>query len=283
MRLAHRALAVLVAALWGLAFVVTEVGLTHVPPLLYCALRYLVAAVPAVFLVRRPQVRPGWVVAVGLAHGVGQFGLLFLAMHAGMPAGLSSLVLQVQAVFTAALAVLLLGERPGRTRLVGMALALTGIAVAALDPHLAAPLASFVLVVGAAASWGLANIVTRMAAPPDALGWIVWVSAVSPLPMFGLSVLFEGWNADLAALRSLDLAGVGAIVYLAWVATVFGFGAWGLLLRHYDASTVAPYSLLVPVFGMASAALLLGESIRPWGWAAATLLVSGVALTSLKA
>lgn len=221
-------------------------------------------------------------VAVGLALGVGQFGLLFLAMHAGMPAGLSSLVLQVQAVFTAALAVLLLGERPGRTRLAGMALALTRIVVAALDPHLAAPLAAFGLVLGAAACWGLSNILTRKAAPSDALSWIVWVSAVSPLPMFGLSLVFEGWYADLAALRALDLAGLATIGYLAWVATLFGFGAWGLLLRHYDASPVAPYSLLVPVFGMGSAALLLGERVRPWGWAAAALLVSGVALTSLS-
>ncbi|PDP86626.1 EamA family transporter [Glycomyces fuscus] len=280
MRPAHLVLAVLVAAVWGVNFVVIEVGLDHFPPLLFSALRFVVAALPAVFFVRRPRVALGWIVLVGLVLGVAKFGLLFLGMHLGMPAGLSSLVLQVQAVFTAVFAVVLLRERLRPLRYAGMGVALAGIAVAAHDQGTAGPLTAFVLVVAAAAFWGLANVITRKAAPPDALSWMVWVSLVPPLPLFALSLLFEGPEAGLAALRGLDAAGVGAIVYVAWGATVFGFGAWGFLLRHHDASVVAPFSLLVPVFGMASAALLLGEGVSPLGWVAAALLVAGVALTA---
>lgn len=280
MRPAHLALAVLVAAVWGVNFVVIDIGLDHFPPLLFSALRFLVAALPAVLFVPRPKVALKWVISVGLVLGVAKFGLLFIGIHQGMPAGFSSLVLQIQAVFTALLAITLLGERPSRIRLTGMAIALAGIVVAAVDEGSSGPLGAFALVIAAAAFWGLSNILTRKAAPPDALSWMVWLSLVPPLPLFALSLLFEGPAADLAALRSLDWSGAGAVVYVAWISTVFGFGAWGFLLRQYEASAVAPFSLLVPVFGMSSAGLLLGESVSPLRWAAAVLLVGGVAITS---
>ncbi|MEW2081329.1 EamA family transporter [Streptomyces sp. NPDC005283] len=281
MRPVHMALAVLVTAVWGVNFVVIELGLGHFPPLLFSALRFLVAALPAVFFVGRPKVAWKWVVGVGLALGVAKFGLLFIGMDRGMPAGLSSLVLQIQAVFTAVFAAVFLSERPGRTKVLGMSVALSGIAVAAVDEGASGPVLAFVLVIAAAACWGVSNVLTRKASPPDALNFMIWVSTVPVLPLLALSLLFEGPTADLDALRSLDWSGAGTIVYVAWGATVFGFGAWGFLLRRYPASSVAPFSLLVPVFGMSSAALLLDESVSPLRWGAAVLLVGGVALTSL--
>ncbi|MEW2245861.1 EamA family transporter [Streptomyces sp. NPDC006975] len=281
MRPAHMALAALVAAVWGVNFTVIEIGLGHFPPLLFSALRFLVAALPAVFFVGRPKVAWRWVLAVGLVLGVAKFGLLFVGMDAGMPAGLSSLVLQIQAVFTALIAAVALGERPTRIRLLGMLVALAGIAVAAADEGTSGPLAAFALVVTAAACWGLSNVLTRKAAPPDALNFMVWVSTVPVLPLLALSLLLEGPSRDYDALRALDWQGAGTVVYVAWVTTVFGFGAWGWLLRRHPASTVAPFSLLVPVFGMTSAALFLGEPVSGLRWCAAALLVGGVALTSL--
>ncbi|MFG2557825.1 EamA family transporter [Streptomyces sp. NPDC048496] len=281
MRPLHIALAALVAAVWGVNFVVIEVGLGHFPPLLFSALRFLVAALPAVFFVGRPKVAWKWIVGVGLVLGVAKFGLLFIGMDRGMPAGLSSLVLQVQAVFTALFAAVALGERPGRVRVLGMGIALAGIGVAAVDEGASGPVLAFVLVIVAAACWGVSNVLTRKAAPPDSLNFMVWVSTVPVLPLLGLSLLFEGWDRDADALAALDWSGVGIIVYVAWITTVFGFGAWGFLLRHHPASSVAPFTLLVPVFGMSSAALFLGESVSPLRWCAAALLVGGVALTSL--
>lgn len=276
----HVLLALGVVAMWGVNFVVIEVGLDHFPPLLFCALRFAVSAVPAIFFIGRPQVAWRWIIAVGVTLGVVKFGLLFIGLHVGMPAGLASLVLQVQAVFTAVFAALALGERPDRLRVVGMGVALAGIAVAALDRGLHGPLGAFLLVVAAAAAWGVSNVLTRRAAPPDALRWMVWVSAVPPLPLLGLSLLVEGPQADLDALRHLTVSGVGAVLFVGWVSTLLGFAAWGLLLRDYDASAVAPYSLLVPVFGMSSAALLLGESVTPLAICAGVLVVAGVGLTS---
>ncbi|QEU85850.1 EamA family transporter [Streptomyces viridosporus] len=281
MRPSHLLLAVLVAAVWGVNFTVIEIGLDHFPPLFFSALRFLVAALPAVFLVGRPKVAWKWIVGVGLALGVAKFGLLFVGMDAGMPGGLSSLVLQIQAVFTALFAFALLGERPSRVRLVGMVVALAGIGVAAVDEGTSGSLTGFVLIVAAAACWGVSNILTRKAAPPDALNFMIWVSTVPVLPLLALSFLLEGPERDLEALAGLDWRGAGTVLFVAWGATVFGFGAWGWLLRRHPASTVAPFSLLVPVFGMSSAALFLGETVTPLRWCAAALLVGGVAMASL--
>ncbi|MFI8342431.1 EamA family transporter [Streptomyces sp. NPDC085639] len=281
MRPVHTALAVLVAAVWGFNFVVIDIGLDHFPPLLLSALRFLVAALPAVFFVGRPKTAWKWIVGVGIALGIAKFGLLFTGMAAGMPAGLSSLVLQIQSVFTAVLAAVVLRERPGRVRVLGMGVALAGIAVAAVDGGTSGPVLGFTLVVAAAACWGVSNVLTRKASPPDALNFMVWVCTVPVLPLLALSLLLEGPERDLAALRSLDWSGVAVIGYVAWVSTVFGFVAWSYLLHRYPASAVAPFSLLVPVFGMSSAALVLGESVSGLRWLAAVLLVGGVALTSL--
>ncbi|MFI2367012.1 EamA family transporter [Streptomyces sp. NPDC018833] len=278
---AHIALAALVAAVWGVNFVVIEIGLGHFPPLFFSALRFLAAALPAVFFVGRPKVAWKWIVGVGLVLGVAKFGLLFTGMDQGAPAGLSSLILQIQAVFTALFAFVALGERPGPVRVLGMAVALAGIAVAAVDEGTSGPMVGFVLLVAAAACWGVSNVLTRKASPPDALNFMVWVSTVPVLPLLALSLLTEGVDRDVEALRSLDWTGAGVVIYVAWITTIFGFGAWGFLMRHHPASSVAPFSLLVPVFGMSSAALFLGEPISPLRWCAASLLVGGVALTSL--
>ncbi|MFJ8729056.1 EamA family transporter [Streptomyces bauhiniae] len=222
-----------------------------------------------------------WVVnSVRLVLGVAKFGLLFISMDRGMPAGLSSLVLQIQAVFTAVFAFAVLGERPSRLGVLGMAVALAGIGVAAVDEGASGPLGAFALCVLAAACWGASNVLTRKAAPPDPLNFMVWVSTVPVLPLLGLSLLTEGPARDLDALAALDWPGAGTILYVAWITTVFGFGAWGWLLRRHPASTVAPFSLLVPFFGMSSAALFLGEPVSGLRWCAAALLIGGVALAS---
>ncbi|WP_246842772.1 EamA family transporter [Allokutzneria sp. NRRL B-24872] len=277
----HVALALLVAAVWGVNFVVMEIGLGEFPPLLFSALRFLAAAIPAVLFIGRPRVAWRWVIAVGLVLGVANFGLLFIGMKAGMTAGLSSLVVQSQALFTALFAALLLRERPGRRRLTGMAIAFTGIALVTVEYGASSPLTAFLLVIGAAACWGLSNVITRHAKPPDTFRFMVWVSVVPIVPMLGLSWLVEGPSAGLAALSSLTVSGVGATLYVAWAATLLGFGIWGYLLREYDATAVAPFTLLVPLFGMSSAALLLGEELTPLRCAAAVLVIAGVAITSL--
>ncbi|ETK34501.1 EamA family transporter [Microbispora sp. ATCC PTA-5024] len=275
MRPRHLALAVGLAAVWGFNFVVMEAGLRHYPPLMYAALRFLLAAFPAVLVVGGPRVPWRWVLATGATLGVAQYGLLLLGMRAGMPAGLTSLVLQVQAVFTALFATVLLRERLGRRRVIGMAVAFAGlglIAAGVVARSGAIPFGAFLLCVGAAAGWGAGNVATRRAAPPDSLRFMVWVSAVSAGPLLLLALVTEG----ASSLTSFTAEGVGAVMYTAFLSTLGGFGVWGWLLARYNASVVAPYSLLVPVFGLASAALVTGEPVSPVTVAAGGLILAGL-------
>ncbi|GGU78676.1 membrane protein [Streptomyces albospinus] len=281
MKPVHIALAVVVAAVWGANFVVIDVGLHDFPPLLFSALRFLLAAVPAVFFVGAPGVPWRWVITVGITLGIMKFGMLFIGMHEGLPPGPASLVLQGQAVFTVFFAAVLLKERARRVQIAGTAIASAGIVLAGLDST-AGTTGGFLLVVGAAACWGLSNIAMRKAGPPDAFRFMVWVSVVPPVPLALISVVFEGRDADLRALQHLNLGGVGAALHVAWGATLFGFAAWGYLLRTYDAPAVAPFSLLVPVFGLASAWIFQGERMTTLTFCATALVIAGIAVGMLR-
>lgn len=272
----HLLLALGLAAVWGVNFVVIKVGLDHFPPLLFSALRFLVSAVPTILFLRHPGVGWRWVAAVAFALGILQFSLLFIGMSAGMPPGLSSLVLQTQAVFTALFAVALIGERLGWRQVLGLVVALGGVGLIAFDLGAASPVGAFLLVLGAAAGWGLSNVATRVASPPNMLAFMVWVSALATPPLFALSALVEGPARGLAALRTVTWPAVGAVVFVGLLATVAGFGVWGYLIRTYSASTVAPVSLLVPVFGTAAAAVFLGERITAVQLGAGVLIIAGV-------
>ncbi|NEA21844.1 EamA family transporter [Actinomadura bangladeshensis] len=288
MRSRHVLLATLIAALWGFNFVPIKVALDDFPPLLMAALRFTAAAVPAVFLVRRPPVAARWFVLIGVPLGVGQFGLLFIGMSMGMPAGLASVVLQVQAIFTALFAGLLLRERLGARQIAGMAVAFAGVALlGAAQAEGGSPVAAFLMCLGGAAGWGLANVGMRRMnqvteQPVDAFGFMVWMSLVPPVPLLVLSLVFEGPGALPDSMRHVSLAGVASLAFIAYVATLFGFGAWGWLMRRYEAGTVAMYSLLVPPFGLVSAALLLGEHVGTTRLAGAALIIAGVGAGSVR-
>jgi O-acetylserine/cysteine efflux transporter len=254
------ALALGVAVVWGVNFVAAHWAVAEISPLLVSGLRYIVALLPAVFFVRRPQIALTYIIGYGLFIGVGQFGFLFSAIKLGMPAGLASLVVQVQAFFSIILAVLFLGERPTRSTLIGVLLAFAGIGVIAIERLEGAVLVPLLMTLAAAASWGVGNLITKKAGKIDMLGFVVWSSLVPPLPLFALSYAIDGPGA-WSALATMSWLGIGSLLFIGWVSTVFGYGGWSILLGRYPASTVAPYALLVPVAGIAASAILLGERI----------------------
>ena len=274
-------LAVLVAVLWGFNFVVIDTGLRHIPPLMFGALRFTAVAVPAVFFVGKPQVPRRWIIATGLTLGAAQFALLFAGMAAGMPAGLSGIVVQGQVVFTTVFGVVLLRERPGPLRLVGVAVSAVGLVVvgSALGPN--RPAGAFVLVVAAGAAWGLGNIAIGKAAAPDMPRFMAWMGVVAAPPLAVGSLLVEGPHADLTALRGMSLTSAGAVGYVAWLSTLVGYGAWGTLIRRHGATTIAPFSMLVPVVALISTAAVLGERITGADLIGGVLVIGGVLLGTL--
>lgn len=272
------ALAFAIVVVWGVNFMAIKWGVTEVAPLLLSALRYVVAALPAVFFVRRPDVALSILISYGLFVGVGQFGLLFSAIHLGMPAGLASLVLQLQTFFTIGLAVLLLGERPRGTQLIGALIALVGIGVIAVESFAGAALVPLLMTVFAAASWAVANIIVKRAGKVDMLAFVVWSSLVPPIPLFVLSLLIEGPGVIPLSLSQLTWLGVASLLFLGWVSTDFGYGAWSKLLQRHPASTVAPFTLLVPLIGLSTGAMVLGEGLSGLDMIGSALVFTGLML-----
>ncbi|WP_042262366.1 EamA family transporter [Paraburkholderia heleia] len=274
--------ALVVVLAWGVNFVVIKVGLHGVPPLLLGALRFMLAAFPAVLFVKRPRMPLRWLLAYGATISLGQFAFLFTAMYVGMPAGLASVVLQAQAFFTLGFAAVFLRERFHAQNVIGLLIAAGGLALIGAQSMgggaQGMTVAGFVLTLCAACMWALGNIVTKKVGKVDLVGLVVWASLVPPLPFLVLSYWMEGSQRIVAALSGIGVASVGAIVYLAFVATLIGYSLWSRLLSKYPASQVAPFSLLVPIVGLASASLLLGEQLSAAEIGGAVLVMGGLAV-----
>ncbi len=282
MKPVHVALAVLVAALWGFNFVVIQWGLGSFPPLLLAALRFLVAALPCLVLPRPPL---PWqrLILIGSAWFLGQFALLFTGMKVGMTPGLASVVMQSQVFFTILLASLVLRERPTLRQVAGMLVAGAGLGCIGATVKGAGDVTplGLALVLAASVSWACGNVLMRRERKVDMLPMVVWLSLVPPLPLFALSLAIEGPATVASALAGMGPAGIGSVLFLAVVATIFCFGIWGQLLKLYPASVVVPYALLVPLFGVVSSAVVFGERFGPLRAAGIVLVLAGLAVIAL--
>jgi len=275
-------LALLVVVVWGLNFVVIKVGLHNMPPLMLAGLRFVLVAFPALLFVARPKVPLRLLLGYGLTISFGQFAFLFSAIKFGMPAGLASLVLQAQAFFTIVLGAATFGERLQLKQVLGITLAIFGVLVLAessLNGQDVTVL-GFMLTLAAAFSWACGNIFNKQimqhSSRPAVMSLVVWSALIPVVPFMVASLIFDGPALMLQSLVQIDITTVLSLIYLAFVATIIGYGIWGTLLGRYETWRVAPLSLLVPVVGMASAALLLGETLNGLQLLGAALIMAGL-------
>ncbi|KGD74623.1 EamA family transporter [Pantoea vagans] len=277
-------LALCVVVAWGVNFVVIKLGLQGMPPFLLAGLRFALVAFPAIFFVRRPPIPLRWLVVYGMTISFGQFAFLFLAIKLGMPAGLASLVLQAQAFFTLLLGALLLAEKLRWNHIVGIIIATLGmfmLATAGMEGQTSAgiTLTTMMLTLSAALSWGLGNITNKIIMRNRSvpiMSLVVWSALVPVIPFFACSLLFEGQAAIVNSLLHIGLQTVLALFYLAFVATIVGYAIWGNLLSRYETWRIAPLSLLVPVVGIITAALVLDEHLSGQQMLGAVVIILGL-------
>ena len=268
-----------VMAIWGLNFSVIKLGLEGVPALLLSSLRFLFAALPAVFFVPRPKCHWKWVVAFGVASGIFQFSFLFFGIDIGMSAGLASVVLQAHVFFTLILGAILLKERMGAFAIGGTALAAIGLVLIGSIQNTDTNVAAVALVILAALSWAVANIITRKAAPVNMFSFIVWSSLVPILPLFALSTAIDGWTAIEASIAGADMTSALSVLYLAYATTVLGYGIWSAEIGRHGVSLVVPFTLSVPIFGILGSHLIFGEELGPIEITAVALILTGLFIT----
>lgn len=271
-------LALAVVAVWGTNFVVIKVALADLPPLLFATLRFTFALLPAVFFLKKPDVPWRNLAAYGVLIGLGQFGMLYIAMQHDISPGLASLVVQVQVFFTIGLSMWLTRERVKRFQVAALVLATAGLAIILLHTDGSTTPLGLGLVLIAAASWAGGNMVQRATPGVNSLAYVVWASLFSIPPLLILSLVFEGPERMLLGVQNADLATWGAVLWQSVGNTLFGYAAWGWLLARYPAATISPLAFLVPVFGMAASAVLLNEPMQNWKLTAAGLVLGGLAL-----
>lgn len=285
-------LAILVVIVWGANFTVIKLGLSGVPPVLLASLRYM-CVIPAIFFVKRPKIELKYALLYGFSVGVGQFSCLFYAMKIGMPAGLSSILLQSAAFVTPILAWLLLREEIAKKQLLGLGVALLGlcfIGKSALEGVGGISIFSLLLTLMAALFWAISNIVLKLASNKleengetlDMMGVVVWTSLIPPLPLLAIAFLIDSPEVIWQAVYSLTPISIFSILYLALGATIFGYGMWSILLGKYPASKISPLSLMVPVTGLISARLVLGETLSLWQWIGGGIILLGLILSNIE-
>lgn len=258
------ALAVAVMMVWGSNFVVIAFGLEHLPPLFFAAVRFSFAFMPLAFFLKRPAVPWSNLAAFGLLIGVCQFGVLFIAMRADISPGLASLIVQTQVFFTILLGMLFHAERLRTAQILSMLVAAAGLAVIAFNANGSATPLGLAMVLFAALSWSAGNMVVRRAGRVSMLSYMVW-SSLFPAPvLFALSFGIEGWPAIQRGLLDATLPTWLAVVWQSVGNTMFGYGLWGWLMARHGTAPVVPFALLVPIFGIGTSAIVLGEGLPVW-------------------
>ncbi|MGC5076796.1 EamA family transporter [Agrococcus sp. DT81.2] len=280
----ERLLGVMVAVLWGLNFLAIHLSLEQFPPFFLVALRFALIALPTILLVPRPDVPLRWLIGYGLGFGTLQFLFLYWALAAGMPVGLASLVLQASAPFTVLLGATVLRERLDRGQVAGILLAVAGLTVIGAQQLGTAAIGPFLLTLLGALGWALGNLSSRLARPSKPLHLTLWMSVVPVAPMLATSLWLEGPDRIAQSFDGLAtptglwaLAGLGYTILLG---TVVGSGVWTWLLSRHPAARVAPFSMLVPVVGLLTAWVALGETLSAAEIVGAAIVVLGVLLGS---
>lgn len=274
----HLALALLVTLVWGLNFPITKLGLRAIDPFALTGLRFAFAALPLVFFIKRPTVPFHYVAAYGVIFGLGMWGVINYGIQLGVSPGIASLIIQLSVFFTLGWGYVLFKEKIRGTQWIGAFLALIGLAGIIANQQGEHAVLGVLLIVFSALAWSIGNVIIKASGVKEIFSFMVWASLFPPIPLF----LMAGWvhgNAAFVNLpANLDLIAVLSLLFQVYLATHFAYWGWNSLLKSYPVSTVAPLSLLIPVFGIASSMWILGERVSTPNLIFITVIITGLAV-----
>jgi O-acetylserine/cysteine efflux transporter len=281
-KIQHIFSALLVAAIWGLSFVVVEIGLRHYPPMLLAALRFAIVFVIGIFFFPKPLVSWRIYIKVGFFLGIIQFACLFSAINLGVPAGIVSVLAQLQVFLTILLSILLLREKRSFMLYCIVTIAFLGVLLLASARYQnALPIFPIGLALIGAGGFAWGNIELKRIGKIDMFSFTVWMSAVPPIPLLILSTFLEGGPSRIIeAITHMSLSGLFSLFFLSVIGTLYALGTWGKLLSLYPAKVVAPFYLASPVFGLWGGWYILHERYDWLSILASCLIFSALALNT---
>ncbi len=273
-------LAIFVTFIWGVNFSVIKLGLNSLDPFILAGLRFTLSALPLVFFVKKPDVEFKYLIAYGLLFGIGLWGFAFLGIYFGISAGLSSLVVQMGTFTTVIFALIFLDEKFTKDKKLGLFVALLGLIAIFFVIDGSMSILGLVLTLIAAISMGLINIIVKLAKTKDIFSFLVWACVFSPIPLFLLAFVTGGSEVYENFFTNLDGNAIFSVLFLVYPTTLFGYWAWNKLLHKYDVSAIAPFGLLVPIFGLLGSFFILDEKIGFVKIIAGVLIVLGLGINT---
>lgn len=278
----HLILALMTILIWGTNFIAIFMALEELPPFLFVALRLGLSALPFALFLPRPQGPIKYIIGYGIFNYALQFGLLFSGIHLGLSPGLASLVLQIQVIFSLGLAFLLFRDRPSPMQIFGALISFLGIALVASNIDTGGTILGLLLTLLAALSWSLGNVMVKKVNSKSALSLVVWGNLVAFPFMLATAFFVDGPALILDSLSELSWGAVLSVAFVVYISTHLGYGMWSFLMKTYPTSSVVPFTLLIPVVGLLSSALFLGEEMAPWKWWATLLIMAGLIFNLLE-
>lgn len=274
----HLSLAVLVTLVWGVNFPITKLGLRAIDPFVLTGIRFALAALPLVFFIKRPAVKFSYVAAYGFIFGLGMWGVINYGIQVGVSPGIASLIIQLSVFFTMGWGFLLFKEKIRGAQMLGAVLALIGLAGIISTQEGNHAVLGVMLIVLSAVAWSVGNVIIKKSGVKEIFSFMVWASLIPPIPLFLTAWLMHGSAAFEGLQSSLDLTAVLSILFQVYLATHFAYWGWNSLLKLYPVSTVAPLSLLIPVFGITSSMLILDERISTPNLISIGIIIVGLAV-----
>lgn len=284
MSLKHILLGVLTAFIWGINFVSIKMGYDVFTPFWLVTCRFVFCFFPFIFFVPRPKTPWQQLLKISLFFWLGQFIFTFCGMYRGVPAGLTSVLLQSNVIFTALLAWILLKKKPSLQMSVSLSISLAGIVIIALDMGLGEgdSWIGYAFLLLSSICVAIGNLSLKTPVGENILSVIVWCSLITFIPSCALALYFEGWHQAVVIFENLNLKVCGSVLFTSYISTIVANFIWVYLMRHYEVTKVAPFTLMVPLFGILSSYLLLGEVLSPVIWVASSLVVGGLCLSYIN-
>jgi O-acetylserine/cysteine efflux transporter len=281
MKPADVCIAIMVAVIWGFAFVASRLALDELPPELMTALRFAIAAVPCLF-VRKPKVSWSLLIAISLNLFLGQFLAQAYAIAHGVPVGLTSVIVQSQALFTIAFAAILFSERPARMQTVGIGVATVGLLMICGTVGYDFSVGAFVVLMISPICFAIGNLLLRPAQGARMFDLFAWLCLCAAIPLFALTLVTVGPQPTWQALSRMSWTSIGCMLFIGGISTSIAYWLWGRLLRDYPAAQVVPFALLVPFVGSAASSIVFGERFGPLRLSGMVIVVCGIAVMLLS-